>query len=170
MTYYIGQAFGLLSTACNLLKPLLKEKEQMLWANAAGNALVIVNILLISGYGSAVMVCGVAVVQSIIAIWYNRRERAFGRAENILFLLLYIGCGSLGLKTALDVLPIVGAIFNMLATFQKDEQRMRWFLLVNAAVFVGYYWIIGSSALLSVLGSIIFTLMGLWKYRKRKQA
>ena len=48
MTYYIGQAFGLLSTACCLVLPILKKKEQMLWTNAANNALIILNVLLIS--------------------------------------------------------------------------------------------------------------------------
>ena len=167
MTYYIGQAFGLLSTACCLVLPILKKKEQMLWTNAANNALIILNVLLISGFGSAITVCAVAVVQAFVAIWHIRKGSGISRKENILFLLLYIGCGSLGLRTAIDVLPIVGAVFNMLATFQRDEQRTRWLLLVNASIFALYYILIGSAALLSVLCTIAMTLVGLWKYRKK---
>ena len=165
--YDIGQAFGLLSTACCLLMPMLKRKQQMLWANAANNALVIVNILLISGFGSAIMVCAVAVAQSLVAIWHINRGTPVSKRENIIFLVLYIGCGVLGFRTAVDALPIIGAVFNMLATFQRDEQRTRWLLLINAAIFAAYYCLIGSAALLSVLCTIGSTLLGLWRYRKR---
>ena len=168
MTYYIAQAFGLLSTVCCLLMPLLKKKRQMLIANAVNNSLVIVNILLLEGFSSAIMVCAVAVVQSLVAILHITRETKVTRGENILFLVLYVACGLLGFQTVIDALPIVGAVFNMLATFQRNEQRTRWLLLINASIFALYYVVIGSTALLSVLCTIVSTLVGLWRYRKRK--
>lgn len=168
MTYYIGQAMGLLSTACCLLMPLLKKKRQMLWANALNNALVIFNILLLDGFSSAIMVCAVAVVQSLVTIARFSRHTKVTRLENILFLVLYVTCGLLGYRTMVDALPIVGAVFNMLATFQRDEQRTRILLLINAATFAVYYVIIGSTALLAVLCTMVSSLLGLWRYRRKK--
>lgn len=168
MTYLIGQAFGLLSTACCLIMPQLKKKRDMLYANAANNALVIVNILFLDGWGSAVMVCAVAVVQSLVAIVHFTRDMKISKGENMIFLTLYVVCGLLGFRSGVDALPIVGAVFNMLATFQRDEQRTRWLLLVNASTFAVYYVLIGSTALLSVLCTITSTIVGLIRYRKKE--
>ena len=166
MGYIIGQIFGLLSTVCSLLKPQFKEKQKMLYANAASNVLVIVNMLLIDGFSSGVMVCGVAVVQSLIAAVRFAKNKAIHKWENILFLCLCVGCGLLGYRGLPDALPILGAVFNVLSTFQRDEQRTRWLLLINVAVFAVYYVIIGSTALLSVLCTFCSVLLGLWRHRK----
>lgn len=166
MAYYIGQGFGILSTLCCLLMPQLKKKRDMLIAIALNNALVIVNILLLSGFGSGVLVCVVGVLQALVALAHLTRETPVTRAENILFLVLYLGCGLLGVRTAVDLLPTVGAVFNMLATFQTSEQRTRALLFVNAAFFALYYALIGSTALLSVLCTMGSTALGMWRYRK----
>ncbi len=167
MSYYIGQAFGLLSTGCCLALPVLKHKKQMLWMNAANNSLVILNVLLISGWGSAITVCAVAVVQSLVALRHLKQGTQVKKSENLLFLVLFLGCGLLGYRRPVDVLPIVGAMFNMLATFQRDEQRTRWLILVNASIFALYYAMIRSTALLSCACAIASTLAGLWSYRKK---
>ena len=167
MKYYIGQAFGLLCTLCCLILPLPKKKLHMLIINAVNNASVVINILLLTGFSSAIMVCAVAVVQSLVAIVHLKKDTSISRGENLLFLVLYVGCGFLGFHTLLDALPIVGAVFNMLATFQRDEQRTRWLLLFNAATFAIYYAIIGSTALLAVLCTIASSILGLVRNRKQ---
>ncbi|MBR2928097.1 MAG: YgjV family protein [Oscillospiraceae bacterium] len=167
MSYYIGQAFGLMSTACCLIMPVLKHKKQMLWTNAANNSFAVLNVLLISGWGSAITVCAVAVLQSIVALGHLKRDTKVSRKENVLFVFLFLGCGLLGYRRPIDVLPIVGAMFNMLSTFQRDEQRTRWLLLVNASIFTVYYAIIGSTATLSCICAIVSTVAGLLRYRKK---
>ncbi len=167
MGYYIGQFFGLLSMVCCLVLPMLKRKQDMLLIAVINNSLAIANVLLISGWGSAIMVCAVGVVQALVAIVHVRKASEVKRSENLLFLVLYIGCGLLGFRTAIDVLPIVGAVFNMLATFQRDEQRTRWLLLCNASVFAVYYLLIRSTNILSCGCAIVSAVMGLWRYRKK---
>lgn len=168
MVYLFGQTFGILSTIFSLLKPQFKEKRHMLLANAASNTLVILNMLLIDGLGSGVMVCAVAVVQSLITAARFSKGKSISKGENILFLALCIGCGALGLRGLADILPIVGAVFNVLSTFQRDEQRTRWLLLANVSIFAVYYAIIGSTALFSVLCTFCSILLGLWRHRGTK--
>lgn len=167
MEHMIGQVFGLLSTVCCLVMPQLKEKRNMLLANGLNNALVIVNITLVDGFGSAVLVCAVAILQVFAMLRHLQKETPVTGRENETFLLLYVICGLAGFRTLVDALPVAGAVFNMLATFQRDEQRTRWLLLINAATFAAYYVIIGSTALLSVLCTIASTVFGLIRYKKR---
>ena len=88
-------------------------------------------------------------------------------AENIIFLLLYVGMGFIGFKQMLDFLPIIASVFNMLAVFQKDEQKTRYLVLCNASIFCAYYIILGSTSMLAELLAVITTVIGLIKYRKK---
>ena len=88
-------------------------------------------------------------------------------AENIVFLVLYVGMGFVGFQRALDFLPIIASVFNMLAVFQRDEQKTRILVLFNASIFCLYYIIIGSTSLLAELLAVITTVVGLIRYRKK---
>ena len=66
-----------------------------------------------------------------------------------------------------DLLPIVASVFNMLAVFQKDEQKTRYLVLCNASIFCAYYIIIGSTSLLAELLAVITTVIALVKYRNK---
>ena len=166
MAYYIGQALGLVATVCCFVTPLFKKKWQMLVIVAASNLLFALNLLLIDQVSSAIYLYLVAIVQAVISYWHVQKDKPVTKAENIVFLILYVACGAIGFKSALDILPIVGAVFNMLATFQTSEQRTRALLFVNAAFFALYYALIGSTALLSVLCTMGSTALGMWRYRK----
>lgn len=166
--YLIAQAFGLLSTLCCLLLPQMPKKRQMLLLSGANNLFVILNVLLLEGFCSAVMVSAAAVLQVWAALRHLRKNTAPTKKESAAFLLLYICCGLLGFQRGVDVLPIVGAVFNMLATFQREEQPTRFFLLLNAATFAVYYILIGSTALFASICAITSAALGLWRCRKIK--
>ena len=136
--------------------------------NALNNFCVILNVFLLTGFTSAMMVCAVAVVQSLVAMVHVKRDTPVTRGENVLFLVLYIGFGLLGLKSAVDLLPTVGAVFSMLATFQRSEQRTRLLLIVNASTFAVYYVLIRSTALIAVLCTIASCVLGLLRDRKKQ--
>ena len=173
--YWIAQAFGILATLCCFGMPLFKKKWQMLLVNVASNLFFILNLLLLGLHDSgdvfanatAMIVNWVSLVQVLISYWHVAKDTPVTRAENIIFLLLYVGLGFIGFNRPLDFLPIVASVFNMLAVFQKDEQKTRFLVLCNASIFCTYYIIIGSTSLLAELMAVITTLIGLIKYRKK---
>ena len=103
----------------------------------------------------------------LLSYWHVQKDKPVTTTENIIFLLLYVGLGFIGFNRALDLLPIVGSVFNMLAVFQKDEQKTRYLVLCNASIFCAYYIIIGSTSLLAELMAVITTVIALVKYRKK---
>jgi len=173
--YMIAQAFGLLATLCCFAMPLFKKKWQMLLVNVAGNLFFILNLMLLGLHDSgnlfanatAMIVNWVSLVQVLISYWHVQKQTSVTKAENIIFLLLYVGLGFIGFNKALDFLPIVASVFNMLAVFQKDEQKTRLLVLCNASLFCAYYIIIGSTSLLAELMAVITTVIALIKYRKK---
>ena len=172
--YLIAQAFGIFATLCCFAMPLFKRKWQMLLVNVGGNLFFILNLLLLGlhsgdwlGNATAMIVNVVSLVQVLISYRHVQKGTSVTTAENIVFLVLYVGMGFIGFQRALDFLPIIASVFKMLAVFQRDEQKTRILVLFNASIFCLYYIIIGSTSLLAELLAVITTLVGLIKYRKK---
>lgn len=173
LLYIIAQAFGIFATLCCFAMPLFKKKWQMLLVNVAGNLFFILNLLLLGahsgdwlGNATAMIVNLVSLVQVLISYRHVQKGTPVTKAENLVFLALYVGMGFIGFNRALDFLPIIASVFNMLAVFQKDEQKTRYLVLCNASIFCTYYIIIGSTSLLAELMAVITTVIALVKYRK----
>ena len=181
MAYYIGQFCGLLTIVCSVTMPFLKKKWQLLWANIAINALVILNMALIGQFGSAIALCLVAIAQSAIALPRAGTGREPSATETVVFTFLYLGFGFLGIITApnfiwqinsrnlLELLPILGALSQMISVFVPDEQNTRKWLLCNALFWVIYSAAVGSSVVVNDLLAVISTSSALYKYRKKKK-
>ena len=168
MVYYIGQALGVVSAVCSLILPMLKKKSQMLVMTMFTNGLVALNLVMIGEFGSAVLIHSLAVVQAVVSLRHIRHETPVTKRENLLFLVLYVACGLLGYKRPIDVLPIVGSLFNMAATFQKDVHKTRVLILINVSTFVVYYILVRSTSVLMVSCTIVTTLIAMIRDRKRR--
>ena len=100
MAYLIGQFLGLLVPIFTITVPFWKKKWQILACAIAVNALMVANLLLIGQFGSAAFLCLVAVVQSAVSIGHSTKGTKVGLGEAILFTVLYLGFGFLGIFTA----------------------------------------------------------------------
>lgn len=179
MAYIIGQVFGLLTIVCSLVMPFLKRKWQLLVANMTINVLTILNLSLIGQFGSANFLCLVAIIQSAIALPRAEKRAEPGKTETILFTVLYVGFGFFGifsapdfvpavnLRNLLELLPIMGALAQMISVFVPDEQTTRKWLLCNAVVWLIYSASVGSSVVFNDLLAVISTSTALCKYRKK---
>ena len=175
LTYLIAQAFGIFATLCCFAMPLFKRKWQMLMVNIGGNLFFILNLLLLGLHetgdlfanATAMIVNVVSLVQVLISYYHVKKGTPVTTVENILFLLLYVGMGFMGYNRILDLLPIVASVFNMLAVFQKDEQKTRYLVLFNASIFCLYYIILRSTSMFAELLAVITTVIALVKYRKK---
>ena len=168
MSYYIGQGCGLIGTVFNLVLPLLRKKWQMLLAIGLINVFFALNLLLIREIGSGIIMNCVAILQTVVSYWHLKKDIPVTKSENLIFLALYVGLGLLGVRKGLDFLPIIAAIFNMLATFQPDEQKTRFLLLINTGIYCTYYALVGAAAMVAEFLSLIATVVGLIRYRKKR--
>ena len=178
--YILGQIFGILSTVCTIILPFFKRKWQILSLNIAVNLLIAANMLLIGQFGSAAFLCMVAVVQSIVSMLHDHRGTPISLWEKLLFMVLYVGLGIVGIvaapdfvpalnwKNLLELMPIAGALMLMFSVFAKDEQTLRKFLLANATIWTVYTAIIGSTVFFTDLAAAVSTASALYKYRNQK--
>lgn len=181
MAYLIGQFCGLLTILCSLVMPFLKRKWQLLVANMTINLLTILNLSLIGQFGSANFLCLVAIVQSLIALPRAEKRSEPGKTETVLFTVLYLGFGFFGIFSApgfvpavnlqnlLELLPIMGALAQMISVFVPDEQTTRKWLLCNAVVWLIYSASVGSTVVFNDMLAVASTSMALYKYRKKHE-
>lgn len=147
--------------------------------NVLVNTMSILNYSLIGRIGSAIFLCMVAIVQSLVSIVHERKKSAVGGLEVLLFFALYMGLGFYGLISSegftwavtshnlTELLPIIGALMLMLSVFARGEQRTRVFILANAATWIVYNAIVGATSIFSNIASFISTSIALWKNRDK---
>lgn len=173
MTFYIGQALGILATVMTILMFQLKTKKQMLCANIVSNAAVAANVLFIEGeFNSGVIICLIAIVQLIASYIHDKKGAEVPLAEKIIFFVVYIAGGLFGFTGPKEILPIIAAIFYMLAMFQKNPQRIRYILLGNMSAWIIYFLIpfklpLNTSIFAQIIG-VGSSIIGIIRYRKQK--
>ncbi len=175
--YILGQICGVIGTIITILQPQFQKKEQILICSILVNLMSALNFALIGQTGSAVFLCLIAIVQSMVSMWHERRKTEVSSPETILFFLLYVGFGFYGMITSdgfvwtinrhnlLELLPIIGALMLMLSVFAKGEQKTRLFLFFNGASWAIYTAIIGATAFFTAVAAMVSSSIALWKFR-----
>ena len=161
ITYYIAQFFGILVTIGVILNLQLKSKKQMLILSIVINLLSSLNVLLLDGFTSGMIICAVAVLQLIFQLWHDYKGTETKLPEMIFFAILYVGGGVIGFEKWIDILAIIAAVLYMTAMFQKKEQRIRLILLANLSTWTVYHAVLGSTAFFA-------SVIALIRYRKQK--
>ena len=169
MGYYIGQILGFFIVAGVILTQQLKKRKQMLAVSVVVNLMTAANILLLESFNSGVIVCCVAVLQLFVSLWHEAKNTQSSTVEKIIFMVLYVAGGAIGVKAPIDLLSIFAAVFYMLAVFQKKEQNIRLMLLANLSIWTVYYAIIGSTAILAQIAGIVSSLIALYRYRNKEK-
>lgn len=166
MTYYIGQFFGIMATLFCFIFPFFKHKWQMLVVANISNFFLVLNLLFLGEISSAMFINFVSITQTFVSLWHVVKDRPVTTAEKILFLVLYFACGALGFKRPIDILPIIGVVFYMIATFQRDEQKTRLFTILNASVYFFYFLYIGSTSIFVEVVAILTSGIAMYKYHQ----
>ena len=180
--YILGQFCGVIGAIITIIQPQFRKKEQILICCALVNTMSALNYALIGQAASAALLCVVAVLQSFVSLWHDRRGTQVSSFESILFFFLYVGFGLFGMITskgfvwglnranALQLLPIIGALMLMLSVFAKGEQKTRMFLLFNGAIWSVYTAVIRATSFFTCAAAMISSAIALWKHRKKQTA
>lgn len=169
MLEIIGQGLGILATVMTILMFQLKNKNHMLFVNIVSNAAIAASDIFIKGeFKSGAIICLIAIVQIIASFIHDKKGTEVPFIEKIIFLVFYIAGGLVGLTGPKEILPIIAAIFYMVAMFQKDPQKIRCILLGNMSPWVVYFLFPFNTSIFAQIAGIISSLIGIYRYRKQK--
>ena len=178
MAYWLGQFCGILATVGCIIVPFFRYKWQMLADVVATNLLMALNFILIGQIGSAAFLCGVATVQGVISLVHNQQKEDAGKVEIGVFFLLYLVLGFYGLvagpgyvpgingRNLLELLPICGALFNMVFILVREPKTARRVLLLINVIWAVYSAIVGAAAFFAEVVTMMTTLYAMYRYRK----
>ncbi len=178
----IAQLFGLLQSTCCIIGPYFKYRWQMLVNSIVSVSFLIINLLLLSIATpdsavnlSSIILNFVALVVLSFSLWHVRKGTQAPIAEKVIFFVVFLSLGCIGFESAIDILPLLGAVFFMIASFQHDEQKTRVQYLFNTASWFTYHCIVGSSAAIGQLVSFCMYAYALYRYsdkgkKKTKEA
>ena len=169
MVYYIAQFAGILVTVGAIVSMQLKQKKHIMPLHIMMNVCGALNILLLDKFGTGVVINLVAVIQVLLSMWHDRKNTEPSKKEIAAFFVAYMACGLISFHSWLDILPIIAVIFYLFAVFQKDEQRLRCFMLGNGVSWLIYHGVLGSTVVFAQIASIASALVGLYRYRKQKK-
>lgn len=167
MLYWIAQFLGILIFIGSVICMQPKKKIHIILISAVINILSALNILLLDQFGSGVIINLVAVLQVALALRHECKGTEPSKAEKIVFLIVYLVCGFASFRQALDILPIVAVVFYLMAIFQKEEQRLRMYMLGNAVAWTIYHGVIGSTAVIGQIANGCSAIIAIWRYYKK---
>ena len=182
MQYWIGQACGIIATIVGVSVPIFKKKWQMLVMSIANNIFCALNLIFLDRIGSGIFLFAVGAVQALVNLVHDLRKTQGALVEKLIFIALYLGLGFYGLVTGpgfvpavnarnlLELLPIIAAVMNMCFVFSRTERTARIFFVACNGMWMIYYVIIGSSAMLCSLISVATGLITLYKNREKPAA
>lgn len=173
----IADILGYIVTVLCPISPQFKRKWQMLTVTLLANVLSGINFLLL-GQVSAVGVTAVAITQAVLNVFRSGGENkstpkwelaVLGACYVAGGLLPFLVSGTLSEFRFLDAMPILGALLLCGYMAQRDEQKMRLFLLANAAVFIVYDILVGSTQVYAQIITVISVVIALIRYQREKK-
>ena len=172
--YVIAQIFGLLQSTCCIIGPYFKYRWQMLVNSLVSVSFLIINLILlsISMPDSPVNISGiilnsVALVVLSFSLWHVRKGTQAPIVEKVIFFVIFLALGCVGFKDLIDIFPLLGAVFFMLASFQHDEQKTRVLYLFNTLSWFTYHCLCFNSAAIGQAVAFSMYAIALYKYRKK---
>ena len=164
--YIFAQTLGVVVSVISIVAIQMRKKWQILLLSMVANFLSMVTFLILNGFGSAVTVNVIAVVQCAINAYISYKGKEASVIQKIIFISLFFVSGVFGYNVLLDIMPIAASLVFTWSAFQKKEQHIRLFLLFNVLIWITYDLIIGTTAVIGQILSLISIIIGLYRYKK----
>ena len=172
MLLIVAQIIGFVAVGLYLLSFQLKKRTHIVWVTFVSNAFYVLQYFLLGAFSGAAMD-----ILSSVASFFAARKNASGfrpyakqLAFATVFMIVAVGLMIAALRQDwIELLPILGAIFQTVGLWCDNEQTIRKFGLLGAPFWLVYNFI--SKAYGAALGSIlviISIIVSLARYRNAK--
>lgn len=152
----VSQFIGLAAVGLYLLSYQLKKRRDIVWVTCISNALYVLQYILLGAFSGAIMDF-MSTVSSFLAAKKNQpafKKHARWLAISNMIVITVVGLISAYLqKEWIELLPIIGALFQTGGLWFDNEQTIRKFGLCSAPFWLIYNYI--SQAYGAALGSVI---------------
>ena len=132
-----------ISTILGLCEPFGKKMKTILMFNFAGNFLVGLSYLLVSGYSGAA-ICSVACVQVAVNYFYDIKNKKLPKTLIAIYAIAFLAVNLVTFKAWYDVLSLIAAMLFVLSVAQNEAKYYRILYFLNSAVWILYDFLAGA--------------------------
>ena len=122
-----------ISTILGLCEPFGKKMKTILMFNFAGNFLVGLSYLLVSGYSGAA-ICSVACVQVAVNYFYDIKNKKLPKTLIAIYAIAFLAVNLVTFKAWYDVLSLIAAMLFVLSVAQNEAKYYRILYFLNSVI------------------------------------
>ena len=174
MVIIISQIIGLAAVGLYLLSYQLKNRKQIVWTTFFSNFLYVLQYILLRAFSGAVM-DGLCAVGSFFAgEKHSPKLKPYIKWIAVVNLIVIAVAGvsiAISQRDFIELLPVVGTLFQTGGLWCEDEQSIRKFGLIGAPFWLVYNFI--AQAYGAALGSvfiIVSAVVAMIRYRKKEDS
>lgn len=135
--FYIAQGISVLTTLTAVITMQMKKMRNILLGQITANILTASTYFLLGGFSGA-GICLIAIVQSIVMFFYERKEKQPHFAIILLFILLYVACSIVYYNSFIDVFSASAAVFFAISITRSKASSSRLWYAFNPLCWVIY--------------------------------
>ena len=172
MVLIISQIIGLSAVGLYLLSYQLKKRRQIVWTTFFSNALFVLQYILLGAFAGAVMDALCAVGSFFAGEKHNSKLKPYIKWIATINLVVIAVAGvsiAIAQRDLIELLPVVGALFQTGGLWCENEQTIRKFGLFGAPFWLVYNYI--TQAYGAAIGSvfiIVSAITAMVRYRKKE--
>ncbi len=168
MTIAISQVLHIIKIVLQMIAVQCKEKKNILIYLILVNLFASFGYLLLTAY-TGLLTCGIAVVQTVIQYFYDKKKKKVPKSFAYIYILTSIIGGIFMYKSIIDILPILSFVMYTLSIMQKDTKHVRIYTLLKLLLWIPYDGL--KLAIASMIGriiTIISTIIGMIRLDRKK--
>ena len=172
MILIVSQIIGVCAVGLYLLSYQLKKRSHIVWVTCISNALYVLQYILLGAFSGAIMDTLSTVGSFLAGAKHSPRLSAYTKwiaGANLLIIAVTGITIAVVQRDPVELIPILGAVFQTGGLWCEDEQKIRRYGLCSAPFWLVYNFI--SQAYGAALGSvlaIVSAATALIRYRKAK--
>ena len=159
MLLIVAQVVGITAVALYLISFQLKRRKHIVWVTCLSNALYVLQYILLGAFSGALL----DTISTVSSFFAGKKHtpgfQRYVKTATVATILLIFGAGSVLAvlrHSWLELLPVVGSLFQTGGLWFNDEQRIRRFALIGAPFWLIYNFL--SMAYGAALGSLLMMI------------
>ena len=164
--FIIAQIFGLLASISVIISVQFKKKKQSLIAMIASSIFFTASYVLLEAFSGASITLVSGIIATTVFFVEKKKDRKVSWPLVVVFIAAPLTMTILTFQVPVDVFPFLGFLFWMSSILQRNQNRLRWLLLVNSTMWIFYSVSTGAyTALISSIFSITSIIISLIRFR-----
>ncbi len=160
-----GQIVSIIGMILTIASFQMKTRKQIIAFQTAGSVMFLLSYILLESW-SAVYLNVVFLIRNIVFYFGQDQKWSKHKAWLPALLCAVVIAGSIGFRSWLDILPIVGSVFGTVAMYMKDENMLRLLKLGDSPCWLIYNCTVPSTGgIVCEVFNMISIIVGLIRYK-----